>query len=328
VTPTKAGYNFNPPSTSYTNITGSQSKDYVGTLIQNPVPTVVSVVPALGIRGQRLPVTLTGTGFMPGVTSIGFGADITSDSVVITSPTQLTAVLSVGATAAGGARNVTVTNSAPGGGTGTLTGGFTVGYQAPRVTSIVPSGAGRGSLVNVSVVGSQFATGITSLSLGADITVSNLIVKSATELQASIAIGSSAAIGPRNVVVTNASPGGGSVNLTNGFNVTTASPTAVEAEAGLSPDHYVLQEAYPNPFNPTTKIRYGLPENSRVTLDVYNMLGNVVAELMVGERAKGMYELQWYADNLPSGVYLVRLHAESLESVKRFIASRKIVLVK
>jgi hypothetical protein len=58
------------------------------------------------------------------------------------------------------------------------------------------------------------------------------------------------------------------------------------------------------------------------------MLGNVVAQLIRGERSKGTYELQWHADNLPSGVYLIRLLAESAESTKRFVASRKVVLVK
>ena len=58
------------------------------------------------------------------------------------------------------------------------------------------------------------------------------------------------------------------------------------------------------------------------------MLGNVVAQLIHGERSKGLYELLWHAENLPSGVYLIRLQAESVESTKRFLASRKVVLVK
>jgi hypothetical protein len=94
------------------------------------------------------------------------------------------------------------------------------------------------------------------------------------------------------------------------------------------PEEYVLHEAYPNPFNPSTKIRYGLPERSRVKLEVYNMLGNIVAVLVDGERSKGYYEVEWVAGNLPSGVYLIRLHSESLESSKRLLASRKVVLVK
>jgi hypothetical protein len=193
---------------------------------------------------------------------------------------------------------------------------------------VAPVSAGRGSLLKVTVVGTQFIDGVTSLSFGADISVTNFAVKSSTEIDVNIAINPAATAGTRTVTVTNAAPGGGSASLTNGFTITSASPTSIEGELGIIPDQYALQEAYPNPFNPSTRIRYGVPENSRIKLIVHNMLGNVVAELVSGERSKGMYELQWHADNLPSGVYLIRMNAESLESTKRFIASRKVVLVK
>jgi len=143
-----------------------------------------------------------------------------------------------------------------------------------------------------------------------------------------ISIALSAATGARNVSVTNATPGGGTATLTGGFTVDTSPATSVENTLSAIPEEYVLQEAYPNPFNPSTRIRYGLPEQSRVKLEVYNMLGNVVAELVSGERSKGLYEVEWRAENQPSGVYLVRVFSESVETSKRFIASRKVVLVK
>jgi len=221
-----------------------------------------------------------------------------------------------------------VTHATPGGGTATLSNVLSVMNPAPSVSSVAPFSAGRGSALDVTVNGSQFISGVTSVSFGADIDVSNVLVKSPSELQASLTIDASAAVGPRLVSITNAAPGGGAASLPNAFNVTTHSTSEFQQDPGALPQEYILQEAYPNPFNPSTRIRYGLPEDSRIRLDVHNMLGNVVAELAVGERAKGMYELQWHADNLPSGVYLVRMNAESLESTKRFIASRKVVLVK
>ena len=209
-----------------------------------------------------------------------------------------------------------------------MSGGFSVANPVPIVNSVTPVSGGKGGVLNVKVIGAQFISGVTSLNFGPDISVSNLVVKSATELQANIMIGSSPAVGVRAVTVTNAGPGGGSASLPNAFNVSSSPATEIQSDPGMLPKEYVLQEAYPNPFNPSTRISYSLPEDSRIWLEVHNMLGNVVAELAVGDRPKGMYELQWHADNLPSGVYLVRMHAESLESSKRFIASRKVVLVK
>lgn len=113
-----------------------------------------------------------------------------------------------------------------------------------------------------------------------------------------------------------------------GFTVGTGIATSVEGNTGQIPDQFVLQEAYPNPFNPSTRIRYGVPEDSRVRIVIHNMLGNIVAELVNGERTKGTYEMQWHADYLPSGVYLIRMYAESLESTKKFVVSRKAVFVK
>ena len=227
-----------------------------------------------------------------------------------------------------GARDVVVTNPLPGGGVATLQGSFMVANPSPTITSVAPFSAGSGSLLKVVVIGTQFIDGVTSLRFGSDVSITNLFVKGASEIQAIISINPAATPGSRTVTVSNAAPGGGFASLTNGFTITSAPATSNEGELGIVPETYVLQEAYPNPFNPSTRIRYGVPENSSVKIDVHNMLGNVVAELVNGDRSKGMYELQWQADNLPSGVYLIRFNAESSESVKRFIASRKVVLVK
>ncbi|MBF8294942.1 MAG: hypothetical protein HW389_1487 [Bacteroidetes bacterium] len=299
-----------------------------GFTVTNPAPTIVGIAPNSVVRGSTVSVTVMGTQFIDGVTSLGLGPDLTLTSLSVRSSTELQANISAGSTANAGARDVSVTNSAPGGGTATLSVGFTVSNPAPTIVSISPTNAGRGSLVNVVITGTQFMNDVTTVSFGPDITVTSPIVKSASELQMSVSIGVTAATGARAVSITNASPGGGTATLAGAFNVTTSPATGIEGELGVIPDQYVLQEAYPNPFNPSTRVRYGIPENSRVELVVHNMLGNVVAQLVSGERSKGLYELLWHAENLPSGVYLIRFHAESLESGKRFIASRKVVLVK
>lgn len=84
-------------------------------------------------------------------------------------------------------------------------------------------------------------------------------------------------------------------------------PIPPEIEANL-PEQFQL-EAYPNPFNPSTTIRFSLPERANVTLNVFNLIGEKIATLIAGEKEAGEYVVKWSAQDLPSGVYLVRLSA-------------------
>jgi hypothetical protein len=79
------------------------------------------------------------------------------------------------------------------------------------------------------------------------------------------------------------------------------------------PFEYKLYNNYPNPFNPETVIAYSLKDRSNVTLDVYNIAGQKVAELISGEMEKGMYETKFNGTKFSSGVYIFRLNAQSLE---------------
>ncbi len=296
--------------------------------VGNPTPTLSSIVPASGARGQTLDVVITGTGFVSGTSALTLGSDITVNSSSVTSFTQISANITIPLPIAAGGRDVTITNGPPGGGSGLIVAGFSVNNPLPTIASVSPSSANRGSIVNVSVTGSQYIMGVTSLNFGADIVTNGIIVKSPTEIQATLTLASLAASGPRTITVTNASPGGGSASLPAAFTVSTGTATSVEGDIGPIPDQFVLQEAYPNPFNPSTRIRYGVPEDSRVRIVIHNMLGNIVAELVNADRTKGTYELQWHADYLPSGVYLIRMTAESSESAKRYLSSRKVILMK
>lgn len=90
----------------------------------------------------------------------------------------------------------------------------------------------------------------------------------------------------------------------------------------LSPALFSLEQNYPNPFNPSTTIRYVLTSRTHVTLVVYNILGQSVAELVNGEKDAGYYETRFEAGNLASGAYLYRLQAGS------FVQTRKLIVVK
>jgi len=85
------------------------------------------------------------------------------------------------------------------------------------------------------------------------------------------------------------------------------------------PSDYNLEQNYPNPFNPTTNIRFSLLEANRVTLKVYDMIGQEVATLVNGFINAGSYEVTFDAQNLPTGTYFYSITAGDFSSVKKMI---------
>jgi len=100
-----------------------------------------------------------------------------------------------------------------------------------------------------------------------------------------------------------------------------AATEAKEHETG-TPARFTLKQNYPNPLNPSTTIRYGLPNRSQVTLTVFNTLGQQVAQLVNGDMEAGFHEVKFDGSGLSSGVYLYRMQAGS------FAETRKLLLVK
>jgi hypothetical protein len=96
------------------------------------------------------------------------------------------------------------------------------------------------------------------------------------------------------------------------------------------PKEYSLYQNYPNPFNPLTKIRYDLPKASRVSLKVYDMLGQEVLTIVDEQKDAGRYTAEMNANALPSGVYHYRLIARQSESGRagEFTSVKKLLLVK
>lgn len=103
--------------------------------------------------------------------------------------------------------------------------------------------------------------------------------------------------------------------------------TSVE-DAGSIPSDYLLLQNYPNPFNPSTVIRYNLPRESKVKISVYTMLGKLIAVLKNGVQSEGQYELRFDGSNQASGIYIVKMIAESIESGNKFVDYKKMVLIK
>ena len=85
---------------------------------------------------------------------------------------------------------------------------------------------------------------------------------------------------------------------------------------------YALNGAYPNPFNPSTRIEYSIINPGHVTVNVYDMGGRLVNEIVNSWHEAGNQSVVWNASGYPSGIYFVKLEAGD------FSASQKIVLVK
>jgi len=101
-----------------------------------------------------------------------------------------------------------------------------------------------------------------------------------------------------------------------------------EIELNILPEKYVLEQNHPNPFNPSTKISFAIPFTSKVTIGIFNTLGEKIAELVNGVKESGYHEVEWSAQNIPSGIYIYSMNAESTQNNDSFNAVKKMILLK
>jgi hypothetical protein len=100
----------------------------------------------------------------------------------------------------------------------------------------------------------------------------------------------------------------------------------VEVEV-IAPDVFTLEQNYPNPFNPSTMIRFSLAADSKVSLTVFDVLGQEVANLVSGNLAAGSHEINFNASNVNSGVYFYRIDATAVDGTN-FTSVKKMILTK
>jgi hypothetical protein len=93
-------------------------------------------------------------------------------------------------------------------------------------------------------------------------------------------------------------------------------------ENTTTPNDFILYQNYPNPFNPSTVIGYRLPVIGFVNLKVYDVLGNIIAALVNEWKPAGLYEVEFDASELSSGVYFYQLRSNGFISVKRMLIVR------
>ncbi|MCB9208123.1 MAG: T9SS type A sorting domain-containing protein [Ignavibacteriales bacterium] len=102
-----------------------------------------------------------------------------------------------------------------------------------------------------------------------------------------------------------------------------------EAESTLQiPTKFSLSQNYPNPFNPSTSIKFSLPEESKIKIEVFNMLGQQVDILADEIKSVGFHEVIWNAENISSGLYMINMKATGIQSHNDFNGIIKSIFIK
>jgi hypothetical protein len=99
-------------------------------------------------------------------------------------------------------------------------------------------------------------------------------------------------------------------------------PTGTEDGPAALPAAFALMQNYPNPFNPVTALTYAVQTQSRVTLTVFNVLGEEIAVLVDGVQSPGMKEVRWDGGDRAGGVYFYRLTAGSFSQTRAMLLIR------
>ncbi|QQS37586.1 MAG: T9SS type A sorting domain-containing protein [Ignavibacteriales bacterium] len=104
--------------------------------------------------------------------------------------------------------------------------------------------------------------------------------------------------------------------------------STVFADVNFGEKGFVLYQNYPNPFNPVTNIRYSIPNESKVSLKIFNAIGQVVDELVNGIQDKGYKQITWNAENFSSGIYFISLEVVDGTTQQQYHEMRKVTLMK
>jgi len=168
-------------------------------------PTLTSVSPNTGVQGTTVSVTLTGTNFVTGAgaTTVSVsGSGVTVNNVIVNSATSATADFVITGGAATGARTVTVTTASGNSGTQTFT-VTAAGVPAPTLASVTPNSGKEGDGVPVTLIGTNFVDGGTTINVTGGVVVLNPAFVSTTEMTAVFGL-ASGTVGTRQVTVTTA----------------------------------------------------------------------------------------------------------------------------
>lgn len=119
-------------------------------------------------------------------------------------------------------------------------------------------------------------------------------------------------------------------SMTPGIYRTVNPVSDVEDNKIVTPEDFKLEQNYPNPFNPSTTINYSVSNSAFITIKIYDVLGNQIAELVNEEKPIGVHEVSFNASNLSTGTYFYQLQAVSTSSNsgESFVETKKMILIK
>ncbi|MBK7869086.1 MAG: T9SS type A sorting domain-containing protein [Ignavibacteriales bacterium] len=110
------------------------------------------------------------------------------------------------------------------------------------------------------------------------------------------------------------------------FDGTSEYSNAIEVDVNV-PSEYSLTQNFPNPFNPSTSIQFALKSDAKVTLRLFDALGQEVRTILNDNYATGNYKIDFNATGLNSGVYFYTIDASGVDGSK-FTATKKMILMK
>jgi sugar lactone lactonase YvrE len=289
----------------------------------NPLPEARSNSPSSAFAGgPSFTLRIAGSKFIPCSNVMWDGLPLTTiflcDTVLATSiPTGLIDSLAT--------INITVVNPTPGGGASQSI-GFQIMLSPPTLASPSDSSTGVSTMPFVK-------WNSTPRALFYHLQISKDSTFTTTSINDSTLSTNSKQVGPLEPntnyywrVRAMAASGASAYSATRRF--TTAGVSSVDKVGDDIPKEYTLSQNYPNPFNPSTTIRYALPVNSAVRLIIFNTLGQQVAELVHQQQNAGWKEVEWNA-NVSSGIYFYRILAVSMNHPsKRFVETKKMLLLK
>ena len=116
--------------------------------------------------------------------------------------------------------------------------------------------------------------------------------------------------------------------LKTGETVSVSNINKLLVSGQVLPTEYSLAQNYPNPFNPTTKINYSLQFDSKVTLEVFSITGEKLAQLVNEEQSAGYYSVNFGSSKLASGVYIYRIKAVDKATGNNFSSVKKMIMLK
>lgn len=193
--------------------------------------------------------------------------------------------------------------------------------QSQIVTGVDPNCGIPGNSYGLTITGSGTEWTLSSYYVvvfsGEGLSAFNVQIVNDSVLTADLNISPSAALGLRDMDVLDQF--NNSYFLQNAFTVATICNVNVNQTNGTTPNDFSLGNNFPNPFNPITRINFSLPVSQDVTFYVFDLKGSIIAEINLGKKSAGQFEIIYDASKLPSGTYFYGIRTNKFSQFKKMV---------